>query len=178
MEWSFFGKPKRKLAKRSYFRHERTKQQYRQIYSVTAPLSSSASALFASCQLSELLEDFSPKFIKDPKLNEAAMLNHISHKPTQEALITEHAGKSCERWTNQKSRSRGSRAFLISREDLFVWVRVATIVFDESSYFSWSEPEMSLLTSILQRQLVPSPLRRGEFQISRKFNWCIKRIFV
>ena len=92
MEWSFFGKPWQKLANRSYFRHERTTQQYRRIQSVKAPLSSSASALFASCQLSELLEDFSPKFIKDPKLNEAAMLNHISHKPTLEALNAEHAG--------------------------------------------------------------------------------------
>lgn len=112
---------------------------------VDVPLSSSAKAVFASCQLSaELLEDFSPKFINPPKLNVAAILNHISHNSTP----------ACS----------AGYVMLPAHFELFPgsFDLTAVALLKNLLRFSWNETKMTLLSSILQRQLVPSPVRRGE----------------
>ena len=124
------------------------------IYYSHLPLSSSCNAVFASCQLSELLDVLSPKF-NTPTLDKAAILESHIPKAMQN---TELAGNSWKKGTNRWSGKKSSRAFEFRRKAFPV------LGFANDSDFHKHWKEMTLLTSIFHRQLVPSPLRRSEYR--------------
>lgn len=119
----------RKYTKAVIF-HAPTRHATTLIMPVTLPLSSSARAEFASCQLSELLEDFSPKFMKVPKLNAAAMLDNVSHKSTPvQRLSMRMLGSLGKNMTNQRIEIESSREITkhFARKGLFSEAMIALL---------------------------------------------------
>lgn len=110
----------------------------KQTMASTIPLSSSASAVFASCKLSELLENFSLKLAKDPKPNAAAILKNISHSSVVNTPMTAGSRK----WTNQKSSLKFPAHFSIFAEQSFsVVVRGICLCGENSEFCSQLSPK-------------------------------------